>query len=398
MSINMDYSISESLQSRLDQTQAILESDIYPMEATYLKGEWQALDEMLYATRKKVKDAGLWAPHLHPEDGGTFTGLVDLALFAEVLGQSPLGHFCFGCQAPDAGNAELMVLHGTDEQKAEYLAPLAAGEKRSCFAMTEPHTAGSNPTLLDSTAVLEGDEWVINGRKWFTTSADGADFTVAMLITEPEANKHSRASMILVPLDTPGYKMIRNIPIMGHEGKGYFSHAEIEFKDCRVPATNILGKRGQGFALAQERLGPGRIQHCMRWMGIAKRSLEMMCSYVKTRKITATQTLADQQLMQAMIADSAAELAAARALVLETAWTVENKGFSAARENIALIKFYTANVLQRVVDRSLQAHGGLGMTDDTILSHFYREERAARIYDGPDEVHKISVAKKILRG
>jgi len=394
----MDYSISDSLQKRLDQTQAILQEKILPLEKTFFEGDWDNLDIQLKSARNHVKDCGLWAPHLHAKDGGTYSGLVDLALFAEVLGQSPLGHFSFGCQAPDAGNAELLVLHGTDEQRTNWLEPLAAGDMRSCFAMTEPHTAGSNPTLLDTTAVLEGDEWVINGRKWFTTSADGADFTIAMVITEPDAAKHARASMIIVPLDNPGYKRIRNIPIMGHEGHGYFSHAEIEFKDCRVPAINMLGNRGQGFALAQERLGPGRIQHCMRWLGIAKRSFNMMCDYVKTRKINSTETLADQQLMQAMIADSAAELAASRALVLETAWTVENKGFKAARENIALIKFYTANVLQRVVDRSLQAHGGLGMTDDTILSHFYREERAARIYDGPDEVHKISVAKKILRG
>ena len=393
----MDYSISESLQNRLDQTQAFLESDILPMEEYLFSSQWEKLDVLLNEARAKVKQMVLWAPHLPESVGGTYTGLVDLALFAEVLGQSPLGHYTFGCQAPDAGNAELLHMHGSDDQEAEWLLPLAAGEMRSCFAMTEPHTAGSNPTLLDTSAVLDGDEWVINGRKWFTTSAEGSDFTIAMVITDPQAPKHSRASMIIVPLDNPGYKRIRNISIMGHTGKGYFSHGEVEFTDCRVPASNILGKRGQGFTLAQDRLGPGRIQHCMRWLGIGKRSFAQMCTYVKTRKINSTQTLADQQLMQAMIAESAADLAAARSLVIETAWTVENLGFKAAQENVSLIKFYTANVLQRVVDRALQSHGGLGMTDDTILSHFYREERAARIYDGPDEVHKISVAKKILK-
>ena len=394
----MDYSISESLQNRLDKTQAFLESEIIPMEKHLLASEWTKIDTFLSETRLKVKSLGLWSPHLPESIGGSYTGLVDLALLAEVLGQSPLGHVSFGCQAPDAGNAELLHLHGTEQQVEQWLKPLAAGDIRSCFAMTEPHTAGSNPTLLDSTAELDGDEWVINGHKWFTTSADGADYTVAMVITDKDADKYSRASMIIVPLDNPGYKLLRNIPVMGHAGNGYFSHGEVEFKDCRVPATNLLGKRGQGFALAQERLGPGRIQHCMRWLGIGKRALSEMCSYVKTRKINSSQTLADQQMMQGMIAESAADLAAARALVLETAWTVENLGFKAARENISLIKFYTANVLQRVVDRALQAHGALGVTDDTILSHFYREERAARIYDGPDEVHKISVAKKILKG
>jgi alkylation response protein AidB-like acyl-CoA dehydrogenase len=393
----MDLNISESLQSRLDQAEQFVKTELPAVEELLLKGQWDELKQALAEKREKVKALGLWAPNLPKDVGGSYTTLVDLALFAEVLGQSPVGHFSFGCQAPDAGNAELLHMHGTDEQKQQWLMPLAAGKMRSCFAMTEPHTAGSNPTLLDTKAELDGDEWVINGRKWFTSSADGADFTIAMVVTDADAQKHARASMIIVPLDNPGYKHIRKISVMGHEGDGYFSHSEVEFANCRVPASNILGKRGAGFTLAQDRLGPGRIQHCMRWLGIGKRSLAQMCSYVKTRKITSTQTLADQQLMQSMIAESAADLAAARALVMETAWTVENKGFNAARDNVSLIKFYTANVLQRVVDRALQSHGALGMTDDTILSHYYREERAARIYDGPDEVHRLSVAKRILK-
>ncbi len=393
----MDLNISESLQNRLNQAEEFVKTELPAVEELLLNGQWDELKQALKEQREKVKAMGLWAPNLPKDVGGSYTTLVDLALFAEVLGQSPVGHYSFGCQAPDAGNAELLHMHGTDQQKTDWLKPLAAGEIRSCFAMTEPHTAGSNPTLLDTTAVLDGDEWVINGRKWFTTSADGADFTIAMVVTDPDAEKHSRASMIIVPLDNPGYQHIRKIPVMGHQGDGYFSHSEVEFNNCRVPATNLLGQRGAGFTLAQDRLGPGRIQHCMRWLGIGKRSLAQMCSYVKTRKISSTQTLADQQLMQSMIAESAADLAAARALVMETAWTVENKGFNAARDNISLIKFYTANVLQRVVDRALQSHGALGMTDDTILAHYYREERAARIYDGPDEVHRLSVAKRILK-
>ncbi len=393
----MDYRISDEMQQKLQQIDEFLKERVIPLEPLLLKGEWETLMRNLNQLRSQVKEMGLWAANLPKNIGGSYSSLVDLALIAEILGQSPLGHFVFGCQAPDAGNAELLHLHGSDEQIEKWLKPLAAGDIRSCFAMTEPHTAGSNPTLLDSTAVLDGEEWIINGRKWFTTSAEGAQFTVAMLVTDPSAEKHARASMILVPLDNPGYRLIRNIPVMGHQGYGYFSHGEVEFTNCRVPASNLLGQRGQGFALAQERLGPGRIQHCMRWLGIGKRALYEMCSYVKTRQIRKGETLADQQLMQAMIADSTAEMAAARALVLETAWIVENLGFKAAREKIALIKFYTANILQKVVDRALQSHGALGMTDDTILAHFYREERAARIYDGPDEVHRLSVARKILK-
>lgn len=393
----MDFHIEVDLKNKLQQISEFVEERLIPLEPLLLKGQWQELDDNIAKLQAEVKTKGWWAPHLPVSIGGSYTTLVNLGLIAEQLGQSPLGHLVFGCQAPDAGNAELLHLFGTESQQQQWLHPLAKGDIRSCFAMTEPHTAGSNPTLLQSSAVLEGDEWVINGRKWFTSSADGASFTIAMVVTDPDAQKHQRASMIIVPLENPGYKMIRNIPVMGHSGHGYFSHAEVEFNDCRVQATNLLGQRGQGFALAQERLGPGRIQHCMRWLGIGKRALTMMCQYVKQRPISQHQTLADQQLMQAMIADSAAEMAAARAMVLETAWRVENEGFKQARDQVALIKFFTANTLQKVVDRALQSHGALGMTDDTILSYFYREERAARIYDGPDEVHRLSVARKILK-
>ena len=393
----MDYSIPAELETRLNKIRRILAEDIIPAEHLMLTAQWSELTEVTNGIRSKVKQEGLWAPNLPEGIGGTYTGLVDLALIGEVLGQSPLGHYCFGTQAPDAGNAELLHLHGTADQIDRYLKPLANGSIRSCFAMTEPHTAGSNPTLLDATATKDGNDWIINGRKWFTTAADGAAFTIAMVNTDPDAAKHLRASMIIVPLDNPGYQRIRNIPVMGHAGEGYFSHSEVEFTDCRVPQENLLGKQGHGFLLAQERLGPGRIQHCMRWLGICQRALDEMCHYVPTRQINSRESLADQQIIKQMIAKSAAELAAARALVLETAWRVENEGFKEAKDNISLIKFYTAEVLQKVVDRAIQSHGALGVTDDTILAFFYREERAARIYDGPDEVHQMSVAKSILK-
>jgi alkylation response protein AidB-like acyl-CoA dehydrogenase len=263
--------------------------------------------------------------------------------------------------------------------------------------MTEPHTAGSNPTMLDTRAELVDDHWVINGRKWFTTAADGADFTIVMAVTEPDAPKHQRASMIIVPLGTPGYTNIRNIPVMGHAGSGYFSHSEVEFNNCKVPASHLIGEPGQGFKMAQQRLGPGRIQHCMRWIGIAKRCFDLMCQHVTKRQITPTSTLADQAVIQSKIAESFAAMNASRALVMETAQIVDDHGFDAAKHHISMIKFECANMLQLVVDNALQSMGALGMTDDSIVAFFYREERAARIYDGPDEVHKISLAKSLLK-
>lgn len=393
----MDFKINPTTQEKLEVINQFLHEEIFPMESLFLMHQWDELFPALEQARLKVKRLGLWAPHMPANAGGTFSGLVDLALIGEALGQSPLGHFVFGCQAPDAGNAELLHLFGTDQQKEKWLKPLVAGEIRSCFAMTEPHTAGSNPTLLDSTAELKNGMWYINGRKWFTTAADGADFTIAMVVTDENAKKHQRASMIIVPLDNPGYKMIRNISVMGAEGKGYFSHAEIEFKDCKVPEENLIGEVGSGFALAQERLGPGRIQHCMRWLGIGERCINISKQFLNQRKISTTQVLAQQPLMQAQISESLADLAAARLLVLQTAWSIEQNGFQASKNMVSLIKFHTANVVQKVVDRSLQSLGGLGMTDDTVVSFFYREERAARIYDGADEVHKIVAAKQFLK-
>ncbi len=392
----MNFTLSDKLQNKLDRIQSFLEKEIYPIEHLFLNHHWDELFVELESCRLKVKSLKLWAPNMPSSEGGTFENLTELALIGEVLGQSPLGHFIFGCQAPDAGNAELLHLFGTDKQKEKWLNPLVSGKIRSCFAMTEPHTAGSNPTLLDSRAELKDGNWHINGRKWFTTSADGAAFTIAMVVTNPDAAKHRRASMIIVPLETPGFDIVRNISVMGAEGKGYFSHAEVTFKDCVVPEENIIGGDGDGFALAQERLGPGRIQHCMRWLGIGKRSIQVSKEFLNRRKISNSQVLAQQPLMQAAIAESLAELSAARLLVLQTASNIDSYGFEKVKNEVSLIKFHTANVVQRVVDRSLQSLGGLGMTDDTVLSFFYREERAARIYDGADEVHKIVAAKRFL--
>ncbi len=393
----MDFSVPKDTQNLLDEVRDFVEQELVPLEPGLLAGDWSALEAALNEKRVQVQTRGWWAPNLPDDAGGTGLSLVELGLLSAELGRSPLGHYTFGCQAPDAGNAELLLLHGTDRQKTRYLKPLASGAIRSCFCMTEPEFAGSNPVRMGTRAMRDGDDYVINGHKWFATAADGADFAIVMAVTEPDGPKYGQASMILVDCDTPGFRLERNIPVMGHGGQGYFSHGEVRLEDCRVPAGNLLGKPGAGFVMAQERLGPGRIHHCMRWIGICHRAIDMMCDYASARELAPDKPLASQQIVQAWIAESIAERQAARNLVLEAAWRIEQGGFKAARDHISMIKFLTANTLQRIVDRAVQVHGALGVTDDTVLAFWYREERAARIYDGPDEVHKLSLARHVLK-
>jgi acyl-CoA dehydrogenase len=324
--------------------------------------------------------------------------LAEFGQVSEVLGYSPLGHFVFNCQAPDIGNMELLHKYASKELKDRYLHPLQQGEIRSCFSMTEPEFAGSNPTRMATTAVKEGNEYVINGHKWFTSSADGASFAVVMAVTDINGtNPYGKASMIIVPTDNEGFKFIRNISIMGEAGSGHSSHAEIRYENCRVPLENLVGKEGEGFKLAQERLGPGRIHHCMRWIGICERAFEMMCSYAAKRELDVNVPIASKQIAQQWIAQSRAEINAARYMVLHTAYGIDKQGAAAMRVEISTIKFFVANVLKEVLDRAIQVHGGLGITDDTILANWYRHERASRIYDGPDEVHQYVVAREELR-
>ncbi|MDH5630239.1 MAG: acyl-CoA dehydrogenase family protein [Gammaproteobacteria bacterium] len=393
----MNFEIDEKLSAKLDTINQFVQEKLFPIENEIIYSDYFEVEPRIKALRDEVKKMGLWAPHIPQSIGGSGENLMQLGLMSEILGQSPLGHLVFGCQAPDAGNIELLHMFGSDEQKERWMLPLANGDIRSCFGMTEPATAGSNPTLLEATAELDGDEWVINAHKWFTSAADGAAFCIAMVVTNPNAAKHERASMIIVPTDTPGYKMVRNIQIMGEAGSGFYSHAEVKMENCRVPASNLIGEAGSGFKLAQERLGPGRIHHCMRWLGICRRAMNEMIDYVKIRKITDKYALANMQAIQNWIAESQAEIESARTLVLQTAWKIENIGFEKAKTDVSMIKYHTAGVLQKVVDRSIQAHGGLGVTDDKILAYFFRHERAARIYDGPDEVHKMVVARQLLK-
>ena len=390
--------VSDKALELVPRYRAFLEKYIIPLEQGAIYGSFRAHLPALQALRVKAKEEGLFTPHLPVSHGGLGLSLVEFASISEVLGTSPLGHYVFNCNAPDIGNMELMHQFASPYLQEKYLRPLERGEIRSCFAMTEPEHAGSNPVHMSTTAVHEGDEYVINGHKWFTSSADGASFTIVMAVTNPTAeNKYERASMILVPLDTPGYRMIRNIPIMGDEGEDYLSHSEVEFVNCRVPVSHLIGTEGSGFTLAQVRLGPGRIHHCMRWIGICERVLGMMCDRAIERELNPGHSLAMQQTIQNWIAESAAEIKASRLLVLNTAHIIENKGTKAAKEDISTIKFYVSDVLMKVIDRAIQVHGALGITDDTLLSFWYRHERGARIYDGPDEVHKSVLTKSILK-
>jgi len=398
VTLPMDFSTPPALREKLAAAAKFLEEHAYGVEAEVNRAGFRASLPLLAGKRELVKQLGLFAPQMPREHGGAGLSFLEHARLSEVLGRSPLGHYLFNCQAPDAGNMEVLVQYGTPEQRERYLGPLVRGEIRSCFSMTEPDRAGSNPTWLDTSARRDGDQWVINGRKWFTTAADGATFAIVMAVTNPEAPPHLRASQILVPTDTPGFKLVRNISVMGHEGDDWASHAEVAYEDCRVPVGNLLGGEGMGFMIAQDRLGPGRIHHCMRWIGICERSFDLMCRHAASREVSPGKPLGTRQMVQEWVAESRAEIDAARLMVQHAAWKIDTAGLHGARDDISAIKFYVAGVLQRVIDRAIQAHGALGLTDDLPLAWFYRHERAARIYDGPDEVHKSALARRILKG
>jgi alkylation response protein AidB-like acyl-CoA dehydrogenase len=389
---------ADKLEAMLETARRFVREEVVPLEPQLLSQPWHVAVITLNALRVRAKALGLWAPFLPEAYGGVGMPLDAFARLSEVLGWTPYGHYVCNCQAPDVGNMELLLAFGSDDQKRAYLEPLARGDIRSCFAMTEPEHAGSNPVVLSTTATRDESVWVINGHKWFTSSADGAAFAVVMAVTDREdARRHFRASQIIVPLDTPGYTLLRNIAVMGESGGGWSSHAEVRFDDVRVPVGNLLGAQGHGFALAQERLGPGRIHHCMRWIGICERAFDLMCRYAATREIAPGEVLARKQQVEFWIAESRIEIHAARLMVLDAATRMTREGQEAAREEIAYIKVFVANTLQRVLDRAIQVHGALGMTDDTPLAWWYRHERAARIYDGADEVHKSVIARRALK-
>lgn len=393
----MDFSISPQMQKTLTDIHQFMEREVFPLEPEVATKGYRATLPKLKAARQKVKELGLWCPQISKEYGGMGLDLMEHGMVSSVLGRSLLGHYVFNCQAPDAGNMEILIEHGTPEQKKTFLEPLLRGDIRSCFAMTEPEHAGSNPTWMSTTAVKDGNDYVINGHKWFASSADGATFAVTMAVTNPDAPAHQRASQILVPTDTPGFKIVKNLSVMGHVGEDHASHAEVRFENCRVPQKNLLGKEGEGFAIAQERLGAGRIHHCMRWLGLCERAYDLMCKRAAERELAPGRPLGTRQIVQAWIAESRAEINAARLMVLEAAWKIQQQGQRNAREEISCIKFYVAGVLLNVLDRAIQTHGGMGLTTETPLAAFWAAERGARIYDGPDEVHKMVVARQALK-
>ncbi|HZT53291.1 MAG TPA: acyl-CoA dehydrogenase family protein [Gaiellaceae bacterium] len=385
--------VPEPVRARCERVRAFMTQHIYPNERL-LAREDEAADALVRELQQEAKRAGLWAPHLPPEAGGSGSGFLEYAYLNEEIGRSFVAQLVFGCQAPDAGNAEILHRHGTAEQKERFLRPLVAGEVRSFFGMTEPEVAGSDPTLLRGRAVRDGDEWVIDAHKWFSSGAEGAAFGIVMVVTEPDAEPHRRASLILVPTDAPGYELVRRIPVLGHEGRGWTAHCETRFTGVRVPLANTLGEPGDGFRIAQERLGPGRIHHVMRWLGQMERAFELLCRRALEREAFGGR-LAEKQTVQHWIAESAADIHACRLMTLDAARRLD--GGDEARVEISLLKFRAARVLGEVIDRAIQVHGGLGLTDDTPLGLMWRMARGGRIYDGPDEVHEAVVARRILR-
>jgi len=371
---------------------AFMEEHVYPAEAVLSREDDEA-QALITDLRARAKAHGLWAPHLPPEAGGSGRGFLAYAYLNEEIGRSFWAQLVFNCQAPDAGNGEILHLFGTKEQKERFLKPLVAGEVRSFFSMTEPEVAGSDPTLLRTQAVRDGDEWVIDGRKWFSTGAEGAAFGIVMAVTDPEAEPHRRATQIIVPAETPGVE-IEPVAVMGHRGRGWTTHCEVRYRSVRVSVENTLGEPGDGFRIAQKRLGPGRIHHVMRWLGQMQRAFDLMCRYALEREAFGG-PLADKQTVQNWIAESAAEIQACRLMTLDAAHKIDQG--DEARVEVSLVKFYAARVLNEVIDRAVQVHGALGLTDRTPLAMMLALARGGRIYDGPDEVHRMVVSRRVLK-
>jgi acyl-CoA dehydrogenase len=395
-----DFSTDPEFEEHLQWMREFVREEIWPIEAIEHDIGQAELDRIYAPLQQRVKESGLWAAHLPPELGGQGFGQVKLGLMHEILGTSFFASNAFGCQAPDSGNSEILAIAGTPEQKERWLHPLLAGELKSAFSMTEPEVAGSDPTLIRTRAVRDGEGYVLSGHKWFTSNGSIADFLIVMAVTDPEAKPHERASMFIVPADAPGVNMVRDVPNMEHPFPHWGmlgGHTEIYYEDVRLQPDALLGKEGEGFLVSQQRLVPGRIHHCMRWLGLARRAFDMMCERSLYRKVRGG-LLRDKQTVQNWIADSAAEMQAARLMTLQAAWKMDQYGSSAARMDVSLIKFYGAKVLHDVIDRALQLHGGLGYSTDMPLEMLYRYARHARFVDGADEVHRESVARQILRG
>lgn len=380
--------LTDDVRALRERLKRFINEEVIPQEPTLSREDTRAR-EVMEALKRSAQRQGLWALGHPKEIGGGGVPFLSFVYLNEIIGRSHWGQEAVGSLTMQ--DAIMLHLYGTAEQKKRWLEPLVAGDILPSVALTEPEVAGSDPTLMQTTAVLDGDQWVINGHKWFTTGANRAAFTTVFCLTEPEAPRHARFSAIIVPTDTPGYDIVRVVPTMGHTGG---NHCEIRLTDVRVPRGNLLGRRGEGFVIAQKRLGPGRIFHCMRWLGQAQRAFELMCERAKTRFAHGS-FLSEKGEIQRYIAESAAEIHAARLMTLDAARAMDEG--DEARVEIALIKFWGARMLHNVIDRAIQVHGALGLTADTPLEFMYREARYARIYDGPDEVHRMTVARRLLR-
>jgi acyl-CoA dehydrogenase len=388
----MDFEVAEATRDLQERVREFIRDQVIPLEGQESQTDGLPA-EMLGAVQNKARAAGLWAPQLPREHGGLGLELVPLCLVFEEAGRSPLGPLALHCAAPDEGNMHLLLRAASAWQRQKYLKPLARAELRSCFAMTEPAPgAGADPTLMQTRADRQGDHWVLNGHKWFTTGAQGAGFAIVAAVTDPGASAKQGVTLFLVDAETPGYEIVRAIPTMTSGGQG--GHCEIRLTDCKVPDSQVLGGIGNGFKLMQVRLGPARLTHCMRWLGAAVRSTEIAVRYARERRAFG-KSLSEHQAVQWMLADSAIEMHASRLMVLQAAWKLD-KG-DEARQETSICKVFVAEAVGRVIDRAIQVCGALGISRDVILERFYRDVRAFRIYDGPSEVHRMVIARQILK-
>jgi acyl-CoA dehydrogenase len=398
----MDFDYSEKVQRLRARLEGFMDEFVYPNEKTYheqheaAENRW-TIPPIMEDLKKEARAAELWNLFLPDSDLGAGLTNLEYAPLCEIMGRSPIAPEVFNCNAPDTGNMEVLARYGTPEQQERWLKPLLRGEIRSCFAMTEPDVASSDATNIRSRIERDGDEYVINGRKWWSTGAPDPRCKIAIVMgkTDTSAPRHEQQSMILVPLDTPGVEVERTLPVFGYDDAPH-GHAEISFEDVRVPAANMIWDEGKGFAIAQGRLGPGRIHHCMRLIGVAERAIELMRERVKSREAFG-KPLAEQGVIMEWIADSRIEIEQARLLTLKAAHMMDTVGNKEARAEIAMIKVVAPNVALRVLDRAIQAHGGAGVSDDFPLAYYWASSRALRLADGPDEVHRASVARLELK-
>lgn len=394
----MEFQIREEAQLVLDQVERFINEKIIPNEQVLIdqSASTPAGEDapIMKTWRNEAKALGLWNLFLPDEKWGAGLTNNEYAAMCEYTGRSAAASRAFNCNAPDTGNMEILLEYGTETQKEKWLKPLIEGEIRSCFSMTEPDVSGADPTGIRTSAERDGDEWVINGHKWFTSGAIGARFAIVMVVTNPAGQPHERASMIIVPTDAPGFNLVRPVSVMGHAGGG--GHCEIQYHNCRVPAENLLGPLHGGFAISQARLGPGRIHHCMRAIGMAERAFEIMCRHANQRE-THGSKLAEKQFVQEWVATSRMEILQARLLTQYAAWKMDTAGKKEARQELSMCKVVVPNMAMNVLDRAIQCLGALGVSDDTPISAMWRNARSLRIADGPDEVHKMVIARRELK-